>query len=85
MSERISINIESLGLNATHNYIVPEDMNVAKLTELIIKTLLDEYPGINSKKNGVHLLMQSSTGKVLNNGCSLKQMGVVSGETFILI
>lgn len=85
MSERISINIESLGLNATHNYIVPEDMNVAKLTELIIKTLLDEYPGVNSKKNGVHMLMQASTGKVLNNGCSLKQMGAVSGDTFILI
>lgn len=85
MSERISINIESLGINATHNYLVPDDMNVGKLTELIIKTMQDEYSGVQNKKGNMHMLMQASTGKVLNNGCSLRQMGTVTGETFILI
>lgn len=85
MAEKISINIEIPGLNLFHNYFVPEDMNVSKMLELVIKTLSDEYFGTRTTNLKAHMLIQASTGLVVDNGCSLKQIDTADGEKFILI
>ncbi len=85
MSERVSINIEVLGLNITHNYIVPNDMHVLLITNLILKTLTDEYPDAECNKDSNHCLVQANTGKVLSQDCNLRQLGIVSGERLILM
>ena len=85
MSEKMSINVEILGINSTHNFLVPNDMNISKMTSLIIKTLEDEYPKAECSKIVNHMLMQANTGKVLTSNCSLKQLGIVNGEKLILI
>lgn len=85
MSEKMSINVEILGINSTHNFLVPNDMNISKMTNLIIKTLEDEYPKAECSKMANHMLVQSSTGKVLTPSCGLKQLGIVNGEKIILL
>ena len=85
MSEKMSINVEVLGINTTHNFMVPDDMNVSKMTSLILKTLSDEYPGAECIKKGTHFLIQESSGKILTQNCGLSQLGIVNGEKMILI
>lgn len=84
MSGRLSIYVKFIGLNVTHNFIVPDDMNSAKMLQLIIKTIEDEYVGATYDKEGNHFLIHEDSGKVVNFGCSLKQLGIVNGEKFIL-
>lgn len=85
MSEKMSINVEVLGLNVSHNYLVPNDMNISKMTNLIQKTIEDEYAGVESGKMINHLLVQASTGKALTSNCSLSQLGISNGEKLILL
>lgn len=85
MSEKMSINIEVLGLNVSHNYMVPNDMNISKMTNLIKKTLKDEYTVGESDGMVNHMLIQASTGKVLTSNCSLSQLGIANGEKIILL
>ena len=55
MSEKISINVEVLGLNISHNFMVPNDMSVSKVTNLILGILEDEYLGVTSNKLVSHM------------------------------
>jgi hypothetical protein len=85
MNEKMSVNVEILGVNTSHNFMVPDDMTVSKVTDLIIKTLLEEYPGTIFKDDISHLLIQESTGKVLPDNFGIKRLGIVNGERLILI
>ena len=85
MNEKLSINIEIPGSNSTHNFLVPCDMGVSKMISLILQTLKEEYPNVQSPKAAGHKLIQESTGKMLLQNCSLKQLGIVTGETLLLI
>ena len=85
MSEKMSINVEVLGINTTHNYMVPSDMNVSKMIELIVKTLSEEYPGAKASNAECHFLVQADTGNVLISSCSLRQLGISNGEQLIMI
>ena len=85
MSEKMSINIEILGLNISHNFLVPNDMNILKMTNLIQKTLEDEYPGAERGRHNNHLLIRANSGKALMTNCSLKQLGIFNGEKLIFM
>jgi len=60
-------------------------MNVGEATLLIIQILLDEYPDINVNYLLEYRLMQVFSGKILNSGCSFRQLGIVQGEKLMLI
>ena len=85
MSDKLSINVEVPGINTTHNFIVPKDMSVSKMTTLILKTYYDEYPETEKGLDVGHMLIQANSGKALNGSCSLKQLGIVSGEKLIFV
>ena len=85
MSEKMSINIEVLGINTIHNYIVPSNMSVFKIIGLITKTLLEEYSALEENGQTNHLLIQANSGKVLTSNCSLSQLGIVNGEKLVFI
>ncbi len=85
MSEKMSVNVEILGLNTSHNFLVPDDMSVQKVISLMIKTLEDEHPGTAESKRNMHMLLQSDSGKALIPNCSMSQQGIVNGEKLILI
>ena len=83
--DKISVNIKLIGLNVEHNFLIPSEMSVADATDLVVQALCEEYPGVKNSTSGRHALMQASSGKVLNQACSLKQLGIVQGEKMILI
>ena len=85
MVEKISLNVEIVPLNLEHNFLVPMDMNVESAATLIVKTILDEYPGVRGAGANVSLLIQASSGKALDNRCSFRQLGIVQGERLILM
>lgn len=85
MSEKISINIEVPGIHAAHNFLVPDDMNVSKMTSLIVRILSEEYPGAENHANDCHLLLHGKSGKALDQSGSLRQLGIVNGERMILM
>lgn len=85
MSEKMSINVEVPGINATHNFLVPDDMEISKMLELIIRLLKEEYSGTECSKLEEHMLVQKSTGKALALNGNLSKLGIVNGERLILI
>ncbi len=84
MSNRISVNVEVLGLNSSHNYMVPDDMCISKVIEMILKTYSQEYIGAQSARGNTHYLLQAKTGKALPLQCGLRQLAIVNGEKLIL-
>ncbi|MBR4357541.1 MAG: hypothetical protein IKQ00_06410 [Butyrivibrio sp.] len=85
MSEKMSVNIEVLGINTSHNYLVPNDMGISKIILLVIQTLKEEYPEAQCDSQTGHMLIQESTGRALVQNCSLKQLGIVNGEKLLLV
>ena len=85
MVEKISLNVEIVSLNVEHNFLIPSEMSVEAATALIVKTILDEYPGVKHSATQLSMLVQATTGKVLNAKCSFKQLGIVHGEKIILM
>lgn len=83
--DKISINIKVVGLNVDHNFLIPREMSVHDAVDLIVKALCEEYPEVNNNMLDGHSLMQISSGRMLNQSCSFKQLGIVQGERMILI
>lgn len=72
-------------LNVEHNFLVPAEMNVNAATALIVKAIHDEYPQVSVGAAESNRLIQASTGKALNRGCSFKQLGIAPGEKILLM
>ena len=85
MVEKFSVNVKILSVNAEHNFLIPLEMNVGEATTLIIRILLEEYPGIRINSLSEYRLLQLLTGRILNKNCSFKQLGIVQGEKLLLI
>lgn len=85
MVEKISLNVLIVPLNVEHNFLIPADMSVENAATLISQTVLDEYPGVKHATTSTNLLIQASSGKVLNAKCSFRQLGIIQGEKTILI
>lgn len=85
MAAKISIYVDVPGLNTIQNFMVPEDMTIVKVEDLVTEILKDEFPEVIDHRMQRHFLMQKSTGKILDEGASLKQYGSANGETFILL
>lgn len=85
MVEKLSLNVQIVPLNIEHNFLVPLDMSIENARMLISKTVLDEYPGVKYASTATNLLIQASSGKVLNAKCSFRQLGIIQGEKIILM
>lgn len=85
MTKKVSVNIMIPGLNASHNYLIPNDMTVSKVYELVITTLKDEYPEISIQRLSFHGIVQSSSGKLLNEASDLVHLGILDGEKLVLL
>ena len=85
MVEKLSLNVQIVPLNLEHNFLVPLDMSIENARMLISKTVLDGYPGVKYASTATNLLIQASSGKVLNAKCSFRQLGIIQGEKIILM
>ena len=83
--EKISVNIKVVGLHVERNFLIPKDMGVHEAVDLIVKALREEYPGVSVGGASGRGLLQASSGKVLNQACNFKQLGITPGERMILI
>lgn len=85
MSEKVSVNIMIPGLNTSHNYLIPDDMSVSKVYELVITTLKDEYPEVSVQRLSFHGIIHASSGKLLDESSDLSHLGISDGEKLILL
>ncbi len=85
MVEKLSLNIKIPALNLEHNFLIPMDMEVSAATNLVIQALVEEYPGVSRSRLHAGTLMRFTTGELLPQGCSFKQLGISQGEKLILL
>lgn len=83
--EKISVNIMVVGLNLEHNFLVPQEMCISDVVDLIVQALKDEYPKVKNMSLGKFSLMQITSGKILNPSCNFNQLGIVQGERLLLL
>ena len=85
MVETLSLNVSIPSINVEHNFIVPVDMAVEVAINLMLQTLLEEYPGVHRSSMKNNNLIQRRSGKLLTHGCSFKQLGIMQGDNLVLM
>ena len=81
--EKISITVRIPALDNTYDFIVPNNMSVQNIQNLIVKILSSEY-GISTTNNDV-MLFDTSDNKALRLECSFAQLGISDGAKLLLI
>ncbi len=77
------MNVNIPAVNKSHDFIVPSTMGIGKIICLMALTISEEY-GIAYKFEEA-MLVDVHDNMVLNNNCSMKQMGIENGAKLILI
>lgn len=85
MAKTLAVKVKVPGLSVSHDFLVPADMVVYKVITLIIKILRNEYPDVAHNSMSVPTLLQASSGYALDRNCTLEQIGILNGDTFILL
>lgn len=85
MVKTLSMKVRVPGLGVSHDFLVPADLVIHKVIALIISILRDEYPEAAHNNRAVPMLLQASSGLALDRSCTLEQMGILDGDTFILL
>lgn len=80
--EKISVTVKIPALGNTYNFIVPNNMSVKNVQDLMIKILNSEY-GISNRNNDV-MLVDTEDKTVLRMECSFAQLGIVDGANLLL-
>lgn len=81
--DRISVSVRIPSLDRTQDFIIPENMSVRNVQQLIITILSSEY-GVSDRINDT-MLFSMKDAEALRLECSLEQLGIVDGSRLILI
>lgn len=81
--EKISITVRIPALDNTYDFIVPNNMSVQNVQNLIVKILSSEY-GISTTNNDV-MLFDTSDNKALRLECSFAQLGISDGAKLLML
>lgn len=81
--EKISITVRIPALDNTYDFIVPNNMSVQNIQNLIVKILSSEY-GISTTNNDV-MLFDTSDNKALRLECSFAQLGISDGAKLLML
>lgn len=81
--EKISITVRIPALGNTYDFIIPDNMSVQNVQNLIVKILSSEY-GISNTTNNV-MLFDMSDNKALRLECSFAQLGVSHGAKLLML
>lgn len=81
--EKISITVKIPALDGTYDFIVPNNMSVRNVQNLMIRILSSEY-GIADKGDDV-TLFDMSDNTALRLECSFAQLGLSDGARLLLI
>lgn len=81
--EKISVTVKIPALNNTYEFIIPNNMSVRNVQNLIIRILNSEY-GILDKNSDV-MLFDMNDNTALRLECSFSQLGISDGAKLLLI
>jgi len=81
--EKISVTVKIPALNDTYEFIIPNNMSVRNVQNLIIRILNSEY-GISDKSSDV-MLFDMNDNTALRLECSFSQLGISDGAKLLLI
>lgn len=81
--EKISITVEVPALNATHDFIVPNNMSVRNAKNLMVRILSSEY-GISDDGSDT-MLFDKEDNKALRLECSFAQNDISDGAKLLMI
>lgn len=81
--EKISISVKIPALDNTYDFLVPSNMSVRNVQNLIIRILNSEY-GISDKSTDV-MLIDTRDNLALRLECSFDQLGISDGSKLLLI
>ena len=81
--EKISITVRIPALDNTYDFIVPNNMSVQNIQNLIVKILSSEY-GISTTNNDV-MLFDTSDNKALRLECSFARLGISDGAKLLML
>lgn len=80
---KISVTVMIPALNHTYEFMVPNNMSVRDVQQLMIRILSSEY-GILDKSTDV-MLFDMEDGNVLRLECSFAQLGISDGAKLLMI
>lgn len=81
--EKISVTVKIPALGNTYEFIIPNNMSIGNVQNLIIRILNSEY-GISNKCTDV-TLFDMSDNTALRLECSCAQLGISDGAKLLLI
>lgn len=81
--EKISITVRVPALDNTYDFLVPSNMAVRNVQQLIMKILSSEY-GISDNISDL-TLFDYEDATVLRTECSLSQLGLSDGAKLVLL
>lgn len=81
--EKISITVKIPALDNTYEFIVPNNMSIRNVQNLMIRILNSEY-GISDKSTDV-MLFDMDDNTALRLECSFAQLGISDGAKLLLI
>lgn len=80
---KISVTVMIPALNHTYEFMVPNNMSVRDVQQLMIRILSSEY-GISDRNTDV-MLFDMEDGNVLRLECSFAQLGISDGARLLMI
>ncbi|MCI8308420.1 MAG: hypothetical protein HFH14_10285 [Lachnospiraceae bacterium] len=81
--EKVSVTVRAPALHGSYDFIVPDNMAVRDVQNLMVKILESEY-GVSGKSDDF-MLLDMSDGEVLRLECSFKQLGISDGARLMLV
>lgn len=80
---KISVTVIIPALNHTYEFMVPNNMSVRDVQQLMIRILSSEY-GISDRNTDV-MIFDMEDGNVLRLECSFAQLGISDGAKLLMI
>lgn len=85
MAKALVMKVRIPGLGVSHEFLVPDEMPIRRVLHLLLRILHNEYPDAKCHDASTAGLLQASTGLALDKECTLEQLGIDDGDTFILL
>ncbi len=81
--EKVSVSIQIPALGGTYEFIIPNNMSIRHVQQLIIRILASEYGILGNFEDLV--LFDKSDALALNLDCSFMQLGIYDGAVLVFM
>lgn len=71
------------GLNEKKRFLIPDNMLIQEVIQLILELICEEYPDLNCEKGSLNLF-KAATGEILKKSDCLEKIDVTESDELIL-